>query len=128
MQAIAFYEKVFNTKCTAIMKYGDMPPDDSFPMNDEIKDLVMNANLKIHGTNIMLGDVPDGMGMDLTLGNNITVVVDTNDELLLEQEFKALSVEGVIVMPLDKTFWSDKYGYVVDKFGIGWQFNLSKDL
>ncbi|EHL2606954.1 VOC family protein, partial [Listeria monocytogenes] len=26
---------------------------------------------------------------------------------------------------LGKTFWSEKYGQVTDKFGVGWQLNLS---
>ena len=26
-------------------------------------------------------------------------------------------------MDLQETFWSKYYGFVTDKFGIGWQFN-----
>ncbi|HHQ0107057.1 TPA: VOC family protein, partial [Listeria monocytogenes] len=32
---------------------------------------------------------------------------------------------GNVVMPLAKTFWSEKFGEVTDKFGVGWKLNLS---
>lgn len=124
--AIAFYEQVFGTTCTGLMTYGEMPSDGQFPMSEETKGLVVNANLEIEGTSVMFSDVPDGMGMTHTPGNNITLVINTTDEVKLTREFNALAEEGQTVMPLEKTFWSDKYGYVVDKFGIGWQFSLLK--
>ena len=33
---------------------------------------------------------------------------------------------GIILMPLEKYPWSDKYGWVQDRFGVSWQIGLGK--
>ncbi len=124
-EAASFYASVFQTKVEGMMLYGDMPSDPSHPIPEAAKSLVMNTSLMVHGMKIMISDVPDGMGVEFVKGSQITMVVDLQDEATLVKEFEALSQGGHIVMPLGETFWSKKYGYLVDQFGIGWQFNLS---
>lgn len=120
--AIAFYEEIFGTKCTDLMTYGEIETDEE-PIEDSLKNLVINASLVIDGVKVMFSDVPKSM--PLTFGDNITLVIDTSDEIKLTKQFQQLAEGGNIVMPLEKTFWSEKYGQVTDKFGIGWQLNLS---
>jgi predicted 3-demethylubiquinone-9 3-methyltransferase (glyoxalase superfamily) len=38
----------------------------------------------------------------------------------------AFAKEGEILMPLDTYDWSEKYGWINDKYGISWQFALGK--
>jgi predicted 3-demethylubiquinone-9 3-methyltransferase (glyoxalase superfamily) len=40
--------------------------------------------------------------------------------------WEVFSKEGTVLMPLDKYDWSERYGWVNDKFGISWQFSLGK--
>jgi PhnB protein len=54
-------------------------------------------------------------GFSLTL--NIPSAVDA------ERIFAALSADGSVAMPLEKTFWAERYGHVVDRFGIKWVIN-----
>lgn len=124
-EALAFYAEVFNTNVETIMLYGDMPADPSHPLPEEAKSMVMNAAITVHGMKIMFADVPQGMGVPFVKGSQITMVVDLQDEEVLVKEFDSLAQGGHVVMPLGETFWSKKYGYLVDQFGIGWQFNLS---
>ena len=42
------------------------------------------------------------------------------DEADADRVFNALSEGGQVRMPLDKTFWSPRFGMVQDKFGVGW--------
>lgn len=51
-------------------------------------------------------------------------VCETNEEI--DRIWKAFTKEGEIMMPLDKYHWSEKYGWVTDKFGVSWQFGLGK--
>ena len=44
------------------MTFGEAPEDPEHPINDEIKDLVMNASIIIEGTYVMISDVPDMFG------------------------------------------------------------------
>ncbi len=32
--------------------------------------------------------------------------------------------EGAVTMPLQKTFWADRFGMLTDRFGINWMFNF----
>src|SRR6478609_1211021 len=44
------------------------------------------------------------------------------------QEFdriwEAFSKEGTVMMPADKYPWSEKYGWITDKYGVSWQLGL----
>jgi predicted 3-demethylubiquinone-9 3-methyltransferase (glyoxalase superfamily) len=37
-----------------------------------------------------------------------------------------LAEQGAVLMPLNKYDWSEKYGWVQDRFGISWQLSLGK--
>ena len=62
------------------MTFGEAPEDPEHPINDEIKDLVMNASIIIEGTYVMISDVPDMFGFEVTEGNNLSLVVSTDDD------------------------------------------------
>lgn len=51
-------------------------------------------------------------------------ICETEQEL--ESIWNAFSKEGKVLMPLDKYPWSEKYGWISDKFGISWQLALGK--
>jgi predicted 3-demethylubiquinone-9 3-methyltransferase (glyoxalase superfamily) len=38
--------------------------------------------------------------------------------------WNAFTKEGSVLMPLDKYPWSEKYGWVTDKYGVSWQLTL----
>ncbi|GGC83863.1 VOC family protein [Enterococcus wangshanyuanii] len=122
-EAIAFYETVFDVKNDGIMTFADAPEDPAHPTPEEWKHLVMNASMTIEGVPVMLSDVPDGMGLTFIEGNNVSLVVSTQDEEKIDRIFARLSEGGKITMPLGETFWAKKYGMVVDKFGINWMLN-----
>ena len=52
------------------------------------------------------------------------VVCETADEL--DRAWNKFSAEGKILMELNKYPWSEKYGWIEDKFGISWQLALGK--
>ncbi|MBL1230458.1 VOC family protein [Enterococcus sp. BWB1-3] len=126
-EVIKFYEKVFDTSTTSIMTFGEMPEDPEHPVAEEAKDLILNASMIIEGTYVMFSDVPEGMGLPLVVGNNVSLVVSTDDEDKIEREFNLLAEGGNVTMPLGPTFWTKKYGMVTDKFGINWMFSYYKE-
>jgi predicted 3-demethylubiquinone-9 3-methyltransferase (glyoxalase superfamily) len=44
----------------------------------------------------------------------------------LDEAWQKISEGGFAMMPLDKYPWSEKYGWIQDRFGVSWQFMLSK--
>ncbi len=44
----------------------------------------------------------------------------------IDDIWEALTAGGAVMMPLDKYEWSDRYGWVQDKFGVSWQLSLGQ--
>jgi PhnB protein len=40
-----------------------------------------------------------------------------------ERIFHELARNGAVQMPLQKTFWAERFGVLVDRFGIPWSIN-----
>jgi PhnB protein len=55
---------------------------------------------------------PDFQGFALTL--------NAKDEAEADRLFNALAVGGQVQMPMEKTFFSPRFGMAADKFGVGW--------
>ncbi len=120
-EAVEFYAKVFEQEQSQIMTFGDIPPDPEFPIPDEAKDLVMHTFLKIQGSTVMFSDTP--LWMPFVAGNNISLVISSENEDEIRSFFNKLKEGGIVVMDLQETFWSKCYGFVTDKYGVGWQLS-----
>lgn len=51
-------------------------------------------------------------------------ICETNTELM--GIWKAFEKDGKVLMPLETYPWSQKYGWIQDRFGISWQFSVGK--
>ena len=121
-QAVEFYAKVFDCEAPKLMTYGDMPPNPDFPpFSEEVKNRVMYTSLNIAGNTVMFSDTTPEM--PFVGGNNINITVGDKDVDKIKLWFDRLKDGAAIHMELQKTFWSDCYGMLVDKFGIPWQLS-----
>ncbi len=50
--------------------------------------------------------------------------IQSESRAQIDEIFSKLSAGGSVTMPLDKTFWSPRFGMLTDKFGIKWMLNL----
>lgn len=121
-EAVLYYAKVFETEQPKIMTFGETPSHPDYPLPEEAKSLVMHTRLTISGSNVMFSDVFPNM--PFIAGNNITLAIVSDDLAELETSFRKLAADGTVQMELQETFWSKRYGSLVDKFGIHWQFNF----
>lgn len=118
--ALVFYEEVFQTKVESVSYFKDMP---NANLPEEVKELVMNSQMMIHGVRVMMSDVP--MDRPLTFGTNMSFMIELQDLETAQKEFDALSAGGEVIMPLQKTFWGATFGQVRDRFGIQWFYNVA---
>lgn len=56
----------------------------------------------------------------------ISFYVTCESDAEIDTLWAKLSEGGVALMPLDKYDWSEKYGWVQDRFGLTWQLSLEK--
>jgi len=117
-EAVEFYAKVFKTEVQNLLTYAEMPPDPDFTPSEEDKNKVMYARIPFGNMTLMFMDYTEGM--DLVVGNNIQPSISTTDIGEVTRLFNELKDGGVVDCELMKTFYSDLYGCVKDKFGVTW--------
>ena len=118
-EAAEFYARVFNSSVNNLMTYGDAPPDPANTLNEADKGRIMYAGVPIGDVVLMLMDYPSGD--EFIIGNNITPTISADEMSEVTRLFNELKEGGEVYMELQKTFFSDWYGMVRDKFGIIWQ-------
>ena len=114
-EVLDFYGKVFDTAVDMMTKYGDAPADSQVP---GFEDKIMHSEMVIGGERLMLADMPPQHPR--VEGNNFSMSYHSNDFNKLRRIFDGLSEGGTVRMPMQKTFFSEFYGMVTDKFGITW--------
>ena len=119
-EALEFYAGVFKLDMPEnIMTYGQAP---GFDAGDA--DRILYATLPIFGSNMMFSDCPSGSGH--VKGSNIALTLGTDDENEIRRLYAALKEGGSVSMELGKTFFSELFGMVTDKFGITWQLTVGQ--
>ena len=56
-------------------------------------------------------------------GFTLSLAVPTEPDA--NRVFGALADGGTVQMPLNKTFWSPRFGMVTDRFGLGWMVSVA---
>lgn len=119
-EAMKFYQSVFGGDLT-MRTFADAFPD----TREELRDRIMHAQLTNEEFSIMASDTHPEHGPTFTVGNNVSLSLVGEDKERLTEYFEKLKDGGEVVMPLEKQFWGDVYGVLVDKFGINWMVNIA---
>lgn len=116
-EAMNFYTSLFDqSEIISIQRYG---ANETGP-----EGTVMKATFSIKGQQFMCIDSGVNHGFTFTPSISLFVTCDTEEEI--DQVFESLSLEGSILMPLAAYPFSEKFGWVSDKFGVSWQLSLEK--
>jgi predicted 3-demethylubiquinone-9 3-methyltransferase (glyoxalase superfamily) len=84
---------------------------------------VLQATFSLNGQVFMCIDSNVKHGFTFTPAISIYVACDTSDEI--DRVFESLSQNGSVLMPLASYPFSEKFGWVADKYGVSWQLNLT---
>lgn len=117
-EAFKTYEKCLNGKIEFIMTHEQSPMADKIPQ--EWKKKIMHATLRFGGQVIMGADAPPQYYQQ---PQGFSVSISLNDPAEAESIFKELSAGGSVRMPLEKTFWAERFGMFTDRFGTPWMIN-----
>lgn len=77
------------------------------------------------GREFMCSDSPIKHGFSFTPSSSTFVEFDSAVEL--ERVFGVLSNGGQVLMPLDNYEFSQRFGWLNDRFGVSWQLNLTDE-
>ncbi|MDI9239179.1 VOC family protein [Lysobacter sp. LF1] len=121
--AFRFYAQCLGGTIEALNRFGDTPACDHAP--ETHRNRIMHAHLVVGDQALMGSDsVPDHPCEGIK-GCSVALNVDSVAEA--ERVYAALSEGGKVIMPMDKTFWSARFGMFVDRFGVPWMVNCEKD-
>lgn len=117
--AAKFYTSLFeDSKIGPISRYGK----EGFEVHGQTEGTAMTVAFQIGGQSFTA--LNGGPYFKINPSISFYVVCETEKEidLLWEQ----LSEGGTLLMPLEKYDWSEKYGWLNDRFGLSWQISLGK--
>lgn len=120
-EAFRFYERVLGGTIEAMMTHGDSPIAGDVP--SEWHDRIMHARLVVRGQVLMGSDSPPGHH-HTPQGMSVSLHVD--DPADAERIFHALAEDGTVTMPIQRTFWAERFGMLVDRFGTPWMVNCEQ--
>ncbi len=119
--AFKFYERCFGGKIVFMLTYDKSAMAEQVPLGWREK--IFHATLTV-GDNVLMGadpvpekyEQPKGFAMQLCM----------EDPADAERIFHTLAENGTVQMRLQKTFWSVRFGVLVDQFGIPWVINCEQ--
>ena len=119
--AFKFYEKALGGKINFMMKYGESPMADQAPPGFGGK--IMHAAFALDGQRFYGADAPPSR---YERPQGFAVSLEVKNPAEADRVFAALAENGVVQMPIQETFWAQRFGMLVDQFGTPWMINCEK--
>jgi len=116
-EAFQFYAKVLNGKVEAMMKHTGTPAEEHVPA--DWGDKIIHASMKIGDDVLMASDAPPPREPM----KGFSVALHYDDAKEGERVFNTLSEGGKVTMPFAETFFAERFGMLVDRFGTPWMIN-----
>jgi len=118
-EAVKFYTCLFDEAAIAnTSRYGK----EGYEQHGMPEGTVLSMNFTLSGKNFLA--LNGGPHYSFTPAVSFFVVCESMVEL--ENLWEGLANGGTVMMPLDNYEWSEKYGFLEDRFGVSWQLSFGK--
>jgi PhnB protein len=117
--AMRFYEKTLGGTLEVLMTHATSPLADQTPPGSG--DRILHARLVLEGRALMASDTPAGQPFEGMHG--FALSLNYTDLAKARRVFDALAEGGRVTLPLQKVFWAEAFGMLVDRFGTPWMVN-----
>src|SRR5260370_5104514 len=119
--AFKFYEQCFGGKIVFMLTYGKSPMAEQVP--PRWREKIFHATLTV-GDNVLMG--ADSVPEQYEQPKGFSVLLGIDDPVDAERIFHALAENGTVQMPLQKTFWSVRFGRSSINSAYPWRSTASK--
>jgi PhnB protein len=117
-EAINFYRKAVGAEVVMLMRFKESPePHQPGMVPPGAENKVMHAAFRVGESTVLASD-GRCMGKPNFQGFALSLTVASEAEA--DRTFAALGDGGQVQMPLNKTFFSPRFGMVADRFGVTW--------
>jgi PhnB protein len=117
-EAFKFYERVLKGKIEGMHTHGNSPMASQVP--PDWQDKIMHVTLTVGGTTLMGSDAPPQYYQK---PQGFSVSINIADPAEADRVFNELSQNAQVKMPIQKTFWAQRFGMLIDRFDIPWMVN-----
>ena len=117
-EAFEYYSLCIGGKLTFLMAWGESPMAEQMPQSMHSK--ICHATFQLEDTSF---SGSDGLPGHSVKAQGFALTIQTKSVEEAERIFAGLSAGGSVQMPLQKTFWAQRFGQCVDQFGIPWMIN-----
>jgi PhnB protein len=120
-EAMRFYERTLGAKLEMMMTHAESPMAAESPPSPGSGNRIMHARLVIDGRALMASDSMVGHPYEGMKGFSLSLQYPTVADA--RRVFDTLAAGGKVTMPMQKTFWAEAFGMLVDRFGTPWMVN-----
>jgi PhnB protein len=120
--ALKYYQQHLGAEILFLMHFKGSPAASETPANWQ--DKVMHATVRVGSAEIMASDGMPGQPALQSQGFSLSLTPNSLEEA--ERLFGILSEKGKVTMPLQKTFFAERFGSLIDQFGIPWMIHFEK--
>jgi PhnB protein len=117
-EAMRFYERTLGGKLS-LMTHAESPMAAQTPPGSANR--ILHARLELDGHVLMASDSMVGHPYEGMKGFSLSLTYPTAADA--QRVFDALVPGGKVTMPMQKTFWAEGFGMLVDRFGTPWMVN-----
>jgi PhnB protein len=117
-EAMTHYAKLFGATELTIQRYSDSPEGAGVPASNR----VMYSHVTAGNSTLMASDYPEGMPGEEQ--KSVTISWDVPTVAEGQALYAKLAEGGAPIMPYGKTFWSEGFGMVRDRFGTAWMISV----
>jgi PhnB protein len=114
-QAFEFYAEHLGGKITLLTTHGEQPHADQVPA--DWKNAVLHARIELDDTVLLGADIPPDRFQPMRSAY-LSLLTDSVADA--ERIYALLSDGGQIFMPMEKTFFAERFAMLRDRFGTSW--------
>ncbi|MHB8885310.1 MAG: VOC family protein [Methylovirgula sp.] len=117
-EAFEFYRRALGAESVMMLRFKDSPvPPQPGIVAPGSENKIMHMSFRI-GEQILLAS--DGRAREQPSFEGFALTLSVASEAEADKIFTALAEGGRVRMPLEKTFFSPRFGMVADRFGVSW--------
>lgn len=117
-EAFNLYARCLRGELT-VQRFGETPGCEDLPVSH--RDKVMHARLTAGDQVLMASDNHPAFPYEGVKGCSVALSVDEAEEA--DRIFNELAEGGAVTMPMQETFWAQRFGMLTDRFGVPWMIN-----
>jgi PhnB protein len=122
-EAFLHYQSIFGGEFSHLKRHSESPATAEFEMDDSHLKKILNIALPINDVCTLIGSDANPAYGEVMFGKNVTLSLNVATKEEADKIFAALSIGGVVYMPMTDTFWGTYFGMCEDRFGMNWMIN-----